>query len=192
MTDQVPTPAPQPATPAPAYAPAPANTNPWNVLSIVSLVASLVGFGIVGIITGHIALGQIKTTGAPGRGVALAGLIVGYAYIAFALIFVVIYAIIAPLSVHSASGGMRSWMPASAQRSAASSRTRALATTPPPSRSLGTPRSAHAATALVRRMSTTASRKLAATSATGTSRPSSRSRSTQRATAVLRPENEKS
>ena len=91
MTDQVPTPAPQPATPAPAYAPAPANTNPWNVLSIVSLVASLVGFGIVGIITGHIALSQIKRTGEQGRALALAGTIIGYVAVVVGIIFGIVW-----------------------------------------------------------------------------------------------------
>jgi hypothetical protein len=46
--------------------------------------------------------------------------------------------------------------------------------------------------ALVIRMSATDSRKLAATSAIGTSSPASRVCSTQRATAVLSPEKEKS
>uniref|UniRef100_UPI0013E3F01B DUF4190 domain-containing protein n=1 Tax=Microbacterium sp. CPCC 204701 TaxID=2493084 RepID=UPI0013E3F01B len=57
-----------------------------NVLAIVSLVASIVGFigllpiiGSIGaIITGHISLNQIKTNGENGRGMALAGTIVGY------------------------------------------------------------------------------------------------------------------
>ena len=103
MTDQVPTPAPQPATPAPAYAPAPANTNPWNVLSIVSLVASLVGFGIVGIITGHIALGQIKRTGEQGRALALAGTIIGYVGVVIGIIFGIVW--IGIIIAAAASGG---------------------------------------------------------------------------------------
>ena len=97
MTDQVPapTPEPTPTTPAPAYAqpaqPAYAPARPWNVLSIVSLVASLIGFGIVGIITGHIALGQIKKTGEQGRGLALAGTIIGYVAVAAGIIFGIIW-----------------------------------------------------------------------------------------------------
>jgi hypothetical protein len=100
MTDQVPTPAPTPeGTPAaPAYAAqpayAPTNTAPWNVLSIVSLVASLVGFGIVGIITGHISLGQIKRTGEQGRGLALAGTIIGYVAVAFGLIAIIVWVVV--------------------------------------------------------------------------------------------------
>jgi hypothetical protein len=68
-----------------------------NTLAIVSLVASVVGafvpgLSLAGIICGHIALGQIKRTGEQGRGMALAGTIVGYAgvvLIAVALIVVV-------------------------------------------------------------------------------------------------------
>ncbi|CAN5241236.1 hypothetical protein BH09ACT5_BH09ACT5_12050 [soil metagenome] len=92
MTDQVPTPAPQPTPPpAPAYTGAPVNTRPWNVLSIVSLVASLVGFGIVGIITGHIALSQIKKTGEQGRALALAGTIIGYVAVGVGIILFIFW-----------------------------------------------------------------------------------------------------
>lgn len=54
-----------------------------NTLSVVSLATSLTGFGIVaGIITGHIAMAQIKKTHENGRGLAVAGLVIGYASIA--------------------------------------------------------------------------------------------------------------
>ena len=55
-----------------------------NTLAIVSLVSSIVGMFslglgyIAGVVTGHIALGQIKRSGEQGRGMALAGLIIGY------------------------------------------------------------------------------------------------------------------
>lgn len=58
-----------------------------NVLAIVSLVASIVGFGLVGVITGHIGLNQIKQTGEQGRGLAIAGLVIGYISIAFVLLW---------------------------------------------------------------------------------------------------------
>lgn len=74
-------PAPSYGTGAPAYnASAPsygAPTQRTNVLAIVSLVSSFF-ISIVGIITGHIALSQIKKTGEQGRGLAIAGLIIGY------------------------------------------------------------------------------------------------------------------
>ncbi|MDF2991397.1 MAG: hypothetical protein K0S37_1911 [Microbacterium sp.] len=71
-----------------------------NVLAIVSLVASVSGFIIlpfigplVGVITGHIGLGQIKRSGEKGRGLALAGVIVGWVSLAFILLFVVLIVI---------------------------------------------------------------------------------------------------
>jgi hypothetical protein len=47
---------------------------------VLSLVAVFIGFiGFLGaVICGHIALSQIKRTGEGGRGLALAGVIVGY------------------------------------------------------------------------------------------------------------------
>ena len=58
-----------------------------NVLAIVSLVTSILGLSLVGIITGHIALSQIKKTGEEGRGLAIAGLIIGYVSIVFVLLW---------------------------------------------------------------------------------------------------------
>jgi len=67
-----------------------------NVLAIVSLIASLSGFillitPIVGIITGHIALNQIKRTGENGRGLALAGTIVGYVLTALVILGTILF-----------------------------------------------------------------------------------------------------
>jgi len=92
-----------PPAPEPAAAPYPYAAQPGqqpvgqstNVLAIISLVASIIGFALVGVITGHIALGQIKRTGAPGHGVALAGVIIGYIYIGASLLFLVIWGVIA-------------------------------------------------------------------------------------------------
>lgn len=50
----------------------------WNVLSIVSLVTSILWLSLVGIITGHIALSQIKKTGEQGNVLAIIGLVLGY------------------------------------------------------------------------------------------------------------------
>ena len=60
----------------PAYTPAPVAKT--NVLAIVSLVTSILLVHLVGVVTGHIALSQIKKTGESGRGLAIAGLILGY------------------------------------------------------------------------------------------------------------------
>lgn len=49
----------------------------YNVLAIVSLVSAFF-ISLVAIITGHIALSQIKKTGEQGRGLAIAGLVLGY------------------------------------------------------------------------------------------------------------------
>jgi uncharacterized membrane protein len=79
-----------------------------NVLAVVSMVASIVGFlwllpffgPLTGVITGHISLRQISRTGEKGRGMALAGVIVGYAGLAVILgiAFLVTISIIATSS----------------------------------------------------------------------------------------------
>ena len=105
-----PTPPPPPAygQPAPAYGEtAPAYGQPavaygqppaakTNTLAIVSLVASIAGLvilwgigSIAGVICGHISMSQIRKTGEQGRGMALAGLIIGYAGIVLAIIGVI-------------------------------------------------------------------------------------------------------
>ncbi|CAB4961260.1 unannotated protein [freshwater metagenome] len=54
-----------------------------NTLAIVSLATAVTSFAAVaGVITGHIALAQIKKTGEAGRPAAIAGLIIGYATVA--------------------------------------------------------------------------------------------------------------
>lgn len=98
------TPAPQYGAGAPQYAAAPGYGYPatpkTNTLAVVSLISSLVGVflipfigQIVGIITGHLSLSQIKTTGEGGRGLALAGLIIGYVGIGLAVLAVVGFAL---------------------------------------------------------------------------------------------------
>jgi hypothetical protein len=58
-----------------AWAPAPPRT---NALAIVSLVLGLCGFGILPVIFGHIALGQIRRSGDRGATLAIVGLVLGY------------------------------------------------------------------------------------------------------------------
>ncbi len=90
-------PAYQPPTAAPPYGSAPHYGAPapqTNVLAIISLIASIVGFiwllpfigSLGGAIMGHISLNQIKRTGENGRGMALAGVIVGWAGVAIAVL----------------------------------------------------------------------------------------------------------
>ena len=58
-----------------------------NTLAVVSIATALTSIGAVAaIITGHVALTQIKKSGQSGRGLALAGTIVGYVTIAFWII----------------------------------------------------------------------------------------------------------
>ena len=71
-----------------------------NVLAIVSLITSIVGLSLVGVICGHISKKQIKRTGEKGRGLATAGLIIGYVGLVFGAIWI-IAAIVAV-----AAGGM--------------------------------------------------------------------------------------
>jgi hypothetical protein len=56
-----------------------------NTLAIVSLVVALF-VPLVGAILGHVAMGQIKKTGEQGRGIALAGVIIGWAFTALVIV----------------------------------------------------------------------------------------------------------
>ncbi|MCU1637028.1 MAG: hypothetical protein JWQ68_2267 [Cryobacterium sp.] len=70
----------------------------YNVLSIVSLVSAFF-IPLAAIITGHIALGQIKRTGEQGRGLAIAGLVLGYLGVfVFLVALVALPALLAALS----------------------------------------------------------------------------------------------
>ncbi|MFO7690409.1 MAG: DUF4190 domain-containing protein [Cryobacterium sp.] len=74
---------------AQAYA-EPTAADRYNVLAIVSFVSSFF-IQLVAVITGHIALSQIKKTGEKGRGFAIAGLVIGYAGIAASVIALVVF-----------------------------------------------------------------------------------------------------
>ena len=76
----------QPFQPQYQYA-APASNARTNGMAIASLVLSLVCCNILGIIFGHIALSQISRTGEAGRGLAVAGLVIGYASLAIGIIW---------------------------------------------------------------------------------------------------------
>lgn len=49
-----------------------------NKLAVTSLVLAILGFNIVAAVLGHIALGQIKKTNQPGKGMAIAGVVIGW------------------------------------------------------------------------------------------------------------------
>lgn len=81
-------------SPVPPPAPAYQNTYPvqqkTNVLAIISLIAAFV-MPLAAIITGHIALSQISRTGEQGQGLAKAGLILGYVFVAVVVLLVIAY-----------------------------------------------------------------------------------------------------
>ena len=77
-----------------------------NGLAVASMILSIVGFiwvlpfvgSIAGAIMGHVALGQIRRTGEAGRGMALAGVIVGWAGIALLVLGVLFFVFVAAVS----------------------------------------------------------------------------------------------
>lgn len=64
-----------------------AQTNTFALLAIIlAFIAP-----VAAIVFGHMGLSQIKRTGDAGRGIALTGLIIGYAYFVLVALFVVLY-----------------------------------------------------------------------------------------------------
>lgn len=89
---------PAPGAP-PVYGSAPsygATAPKTNVLAIISMIASILGFvwilpligSVGGAVMGHLSLNQIKRTGEGGRGMALAGVIVGWVGVAISLLII--------------------------------------------------------------------------------------------------------
>jgi hypothetical protein len=81
-----------------------------NALAITSLIASIANFvivpfigAIVGVITGHIALKQLRTSGEGGRGMAVAGVIVGWVGLAGAILVTAIFVIAIVAGINAAS-----------------------------------------------------------------------------------------
>jgi Domain of unknown function (DUF4190) len=119
---------PQGYTPPPGYTPAPGYEQPpaqpygyppqgypqyaqqapmpvgTNGLAIASLICAFI-FPLVGVILGHIALNQIKQTGQEGRGLAIAGLVIGYAYIGITLLVVCFVLVVSLATVNTNSSG---------------------------------------------------------------------------------------
>jgi hypothetical protein len=86
-----------PYRPQQAYAQRPTT----NVLAIISLISAFV-FSAAAIVTGHIALSQIKRTGETGRGLAFAGLIIGYIGVVVTVIASIIwFAVMISLMSHA-------------------------------------------------------------------------------------------
>lgn len=102
-------PAPPVGTPGAPYAGGPGAPQqaPTNTLAIVALIASFF-VSIVGIICGHIALGQIKRTGERGRGLALAGTIIGYVSFGITVISVIFLIVVGGLAAAAGSSSLSS------------------------------------------------------------------------------------
>ncbi len=80
---------------APPYRPPTTSTNGMAIASLVCSIAGLLTCGIgslLGVIFGHIGLSQIKQGGGtqPGRGLAVAGLVIGYLMIALGVVLIII------------------------------------------------------------------------------------------------------
>jgi peptidyl-prolyl cis-trans isomerase B (cyclophilin B) len=85
---------PDPDVPAPpqyVYPPA----RPTSGLAITALVLGLVGGAILAVIFGHVALNDIRKTGKDGKGMAVAGLVLGYIETAFWILIVVLFTVAA-------------------------------------------------------------------------------------------------
>ncbi len=60
-----------------------------NSMAIASLIVSLICCAPLGVVFGHIAISQINKTGEGGRGLATAGLIIGYISCAIGLFWLI-------------------------------------------------------------------------------------------------------
>jgi peptidyl-prolyl cis-trans isomerase B (cyclophilin B) len=61
----------------------------YNTMAIIGFVLSIV-VSVVGIVLSFIALSQIKRTGEQGRGLAIAGIIIGFAQVLIGIIVTII------------------------------------------------------------------------------------------------------
>lgn len=80
-------------------APPPSGT---SGMAIAGFVLGLLGFvgitGILGIVFGAVALSRIRTTGQEGKGLAIAGIVLGSCWLAFFVILIVIGAVVGATS----------------------------------------------------------------------------------------------
>lgn len=93
---------PRPPYPGPlpnywAYGPP---SRPTNGLAIASMVVAILWIywigSILGVVFGHVALRQIRRSGEGGRGMAIAGLVIGYVGIVFGVVVIAAIAATAP------------------------------------------------------------------------------------------------
>jgi len=58
-------------------------------MAIAAMVLGIVGFSLLAVIFGHVALGDVKRNRKDGRGMAIAGLVLGYLGVIFWVILIV-------------------------------------------------------------------------------------------------------
>jgi len=97
---------PPPGYYAPMYQP----PRPTNGMAIAALICS-VAFAPLGIVFGHIALSQIRRTGEEGRGLAVAGLVIGYVFTAIAVLFVIFWIVMFAWFANSVDSDLHSRTP---------------------------------------------------------------------------------
>lgn len=78
--------------PTPAPMPAPVAVNPGKTMGIVSLVLSIIGIHLVGVILGFVGMSQSKKAGQK-NGFALAGIILGFVGMVVGLIVIIVLAV---------------------------------------------------------------------------------------------------
>lgn len=70
-----------------------------NVLALISIITGVLGFAIIPVILGHLALGQIRRTGEGGQALAIVGLVLGYlAIVGYTILIIAV-----------AAGGLALW-----------------------------------------------------------------------------------
>lgn len=104
-------PADQPAYPTPGYASHPQFGKVpdmhyrTNTYAIVSLVSAFV-ISPLAVIFGHLSLKQIASTGEQGRGMAIAGLVLGYLGILVAIAYVVFFVVVLGMAANEMDTGI--------------------------------------------------------------------------------------
>lgn len=93
-------PVPTQAAYPPAY-PYPYASQPTNSMSIASLVSGILAWvlcpilaGVLAVIFGHVARNQIKQSGEAGGGMAIAGLVLGYANLAVTVLGIIAWTVL--------------------------------------------------------------------------------------------------
>lgn len=97
-----PAPMPTQATPMPPMQPQqyynPMHKDPGESLAIASLVVSVLGVSVIGLIPGVISFGQSKKGGYHKNGMAVAGVIIGTVYIAIFVLFLIFVVVVSVVS----------------------------------------------------------------------------------------------